>query len=227
MRLLEILFYLLKINSKTTVKELSDMFNVSTKTIQRDLDKLSALGIPIISYRGKSGGIEIDKHYIIAKYVLTDSDYKDLILSLYISENIVDNLKKSDLIDKFRLVDSHRCTEILDKLEERLIIDLDEDKVITDSSTCKVIDKCLDKKSFVRLEIEGNFIEIFPISYVLKKSGLHLYYYDEFEYNLISIDYICNAWECERYCDSPIIKYDDNKENIKYYCSENNKSSKI
>ena len=51
--------------------------------------------------------------------------------------------------------------------------------------------------------------------------------YDEFEYNLISIDYICNAWECERYCDSPIIKYNDNKENIKYYCSENNKSSKI
>ena len=119
MRLLEILFYLLKINSKTTVKELSEIFNVSTKTIQRDLDKLSALGIPIISYRGKSGGIEIDKHYIISKYILTDSDYIDLILSLYISENIVDNLKKSDLIDKFRLVDSQRCTEILDKLEKR------------------------------------------------------------------------------------------------------------
>ena len=50
MRLLEILFYLLKCNSKTTIKELANRFNVSQKTIQRDLDKLSVLGIPIISY---------------------------------------------------------------------------------------------------------------------------------------------------------------------------------
>ena len=61
MRLLEILFYLLKSNSKTTTKQLADIFNVSQKTIQRDLDKLSILGIPIISYRGVNGGIELDK----------------------------------------------------------------------------------------------------------------------------------------------------------------------
>ena len=34
MRLLEILFYLLKSNSKTTTKQLADIFNVSQKTIQ-------------------------------------------------------------------------------------------------------------------------------------------------------------------------------------------------
>ena len=85
MRLLEILFYLLRINCKTTIKELAKKFNVSEKTIRRDLDKLSVLGIPIISYRGKNGGIEIDKNYIIAKYVLTKADFEDLILSLYIS----------------------------------------------------------------------------------------------------------------------------------------------
>ena len=55
MRLLDILFYLLRINSKVTVKELAEIFNVSTKTIRRDLDKLSILGIPIIFYRGVNG----------------------------------------------------------------------------------------------------------------------------------------------------------------------------
>ena len=41
MRLLDILFYLLRSNSKVTVRQLSQEFNVSTKTIRRDLDKLS------------------------------------------------------------------------------------------------------------------------------------------------------------------------------------------
>ncbi|MBM6837311.1 HTH domain-containing protein, partial [Clostridium saudiense] len=139
MRLLEILFYLLKSNSKTTTKQLADIFNVSQKTIQRDLDKLSILGIPIISYRGVNGGIELDKNYIIAKYVLTERDYKDLILSLYISEHMIGNLKKSDLINKFKLVNHDRCTEILDELEKRLVVDLDDEKIIVNNNICKII----------------------------------------------------------------------------------------
>lgn len=217
MRLLEILFYLLKINSKTTIKTLADMFHVSEKTIQRDLDKLSLLGIPIISYRGVNGGIELDKNYIIAKYVLTESDYKDLILSLYVSENIIKDLKKSDLIDKFRLVDYDRCTKILDKLEERLTVDFGEEKMITDNDAYKVINRCLDKKSFVSIEVEDSVIEVFPISYVLKKEGLYIYCYDGYEYKLILIEIITKAWECERYYDGPIIKYNDNKENLTNY----------
>ena len=152
MRLLEILFYLLKSNSKTTTKQLADIFNVSQKTIQRDLDKLSILGIPIISYRGVNGGIELDKNYIIAKYVLTESDYKDLILSLYISEHMIGNLKKSDLINKFKLVNHDRCTEILDELEKRLVVDLDDEKIIVNSNICKIINNSLDYKSYVILE---------------------------------------------------------------------------
>ncbi|CEN82421.1 helix-turn-helix type 11 domain-containing protein [[Clostridium] sordellii] len=213
MRLLEILFYLLKINSKTTIKELAERFSVSEKTIQRDLDKLSLIGIPIISYRGFNGGIELDKNYIIAKYVLTENDYKDLILSLYISENIIEDLKKSDLINKFKLVDSNRCSEILEKLQDRLVIDLEEDKIRTDSYITKVINNCLDKKSFVRVEVKGNIKEIFPISYVLRREGLYLYFYDN-NYKLILLDTICNAWECERYYNGPIIKYNDNKDKL-------------
>ena len=45
MRLLEILFYLLRSSSKVTIKELATVYNVSPRTIQRDLDKLSVVGI--------------------------------------------------------------------------------------------------------------------------------------------------------------------------------------
>lgn len=213
MRLLEILFYLLKCNSKTTIKELANRFNVSQKTIQRDLDKLSVLGIPIISYRGVNGGIELDKNYIIAKYVLTENDYRDLILSLYISEQVIDDLKKSDLIDKFKLINYDKCTEILDKLEDRFIVDLDDRNRVINNEVCKIIDKALDKKTYVKLEIKEKNIEVFPISYVLKKEGLYLYCYDD-KYKLILIDNICNATDCERVFNGEIVKYNDNKDEI-------------
>lgn len=213
MRLLEILFYLLKCNSKTTIKELANRFNVSQKTIQRDLDKLSVLGIPIISYRGVNGGIELDKNYIIAKYVLTENDYRDLILSLYISEQVIDDLKNSDLIDKFKLINYDKCTEILDKLEDRFIVDLDDRNRVINNEVCKIIDKALDKKTYVKLEIKEKNIEVFPISYVLKKEGLYLYCYDD-KYKLILIDNICNATDCERVFNGEIVKYKDNKDEI-------------
>ncbi|SHH37383.1 HTH domain-containing protein [Clostridium collagenovorans DSM 3089] len=213
MRILEILFYLLKCNSKTTIGELARIFKVSEKTIGRDLDKLSVLGIPIISYRGVNGGIEIDKNYVIAKYVLTESDYKNLILSLYIAENIVGSLKKSDLIDKFKLINNDGCNEILSKLEKRFIIDFDEKKRIPENDICKVIDEALDNKSFIKLEFKEENIEVFPICYVLKREGLYLYCYNE-EYRLVLIDNIHRVSLNYTYYEKEVIPYEDNKENL-------------
>ncbi len=105
MRLLDILFYLLRSSSKVTVRQLFQAFNVSTRTIRRDLDKLSVAGIPIIFYRGANGGIEIDKNYTIAIHILRYSDYKSLIFALDIGEYSSNNIGESCLIDKFKSVD--------------------------------------------------------------------------------------------------------------------------
>lgn len=216
MRILEILFFLLKSNCKVTIKELATMFEVSPKTIQRDLDKLSILGIPIITYRGANGGIELDKNYIIAKYILTESDYKNLILSLYISENIIENLKRAELIEKFKLVDNKKCTEVLDELKNRFIIDLEKEEFKIKDNRYEVINKALDNKKFIILDINGLIVEVFPISYVLKNEGLYLYCYD-IEYKLILINSISNISEGKRDYIGSIIKYEENKESTKIY----------
>lgn len=103
MRLLDIVFYLLRSNSKVTINELSRIFNVSTRTIKRDLDKLSILGIPIIIHRGQNGGVEIDDNYVIRRQMLKYTDYESLIFALYIGERISKNIDDSFLIDKFRI----------------------------------------------------------------------------------------------------------------------------
>ena len=55
-RLFEIVYILLQ-KKKTTAKELADRFEVSTRTIYRDIETLSTANIPIYASKGKDGGI--------------------------------------------------------------------------------------------------------------------------------------------------------------------------
>lgn len=214
MRLLELVFYLLRCNSKVTIKELSNIFNVSTKTIQRDLDKLSVLGVPVIIYRGVNGGVEIDKNYIIAKHVLKYDDYKSLIFALYIGENISENISKSFLIDKFKTVDNERCSGILSDIKEKFVVDLFEEKFDTEEEICKIIEEYLGKNLYLVLEVEEREMEVHPISFVLRKEGLCLYCYND-EYFIIPIRKITKAKTCDKKCDIKLIKYKENKEKVK------------
>lgn len=55
-RLLGIIYYLLG-NGHATAPALAEKFEVSIRTIYRDVDRLSSVGIPIYCNPGKSGGI--------------------------------------------------------------------------------------------------------------------------------------------------------------------------
>lgn len=215
MRLLDLIFYLLKCSSKVTIKELAKTFNVSTKTIQRDLDKLSVLGIPIIIYRGKDGGVEIDKNYIIAKQILKQSDYHALITSLYIGEHLSESIHEASLIDKFRLMDPNKCSQIINHLQKHLIIDLPYPNFDLENDLCQTINQALSNQSLIELNINHETIEVLPISYVLKPEGLCLYCYTG-EYLLIQLAHIRKATILHKSCTDTIIHYNDNKEKIKF-----------
>lgn len=61
-RLLAITLYLMNKNI-VSGKLLSEKFEVSERTIQRDIEAINLAGIPIISHRGANGGYEILKSY--------------------------------------------------------------------------------------------------------------------------------------------------------------------
>jgi len=72
-RLLEITTILL--NKKTvTAAELAERFGVSTRTIYRDIDVLSASGVPVYSSQGARGGISILEDYTVNRAVLSGSE---------------------------------------------------------------------------------------------------------------------------------------------------------
>ena len=67
-RLLGILNVLVN-KDRVTVKELAERFEVSKRTIFRDLDTLNEAGIPIVSYSGVGGGVSVIEGY---KYNILD-----------------------------------------------------------------------------------------------------------------------------------------------------------
>ena len=68
-RLFKIVYYLLE-RGKSTAPELAERFEVSIRTIYRDLDAISAAGIPIYAIQGKGGGISLLQNYVLDKSIL-------------------------------------------------------------------------------------------------------------------------------------------------------------
>ncbi|MEW9079416.1 helix-turn-helix transcriptional regulator [Terrisporobacter glycolicus] len=80
-RLTEIILILL--NKKiVTAKELSDKFQVSTRTIYRDIETLSLSGVPVYMSKGKKGGIGLLEDFSINKTLLSDNDKESITLAL-------------------------------------------------------------------------------------------------------------------------------------------------
>lgn len=76
-RLYAITVYLLN-HGRTSASELAKHFEVSLRTIQRDMDSLCLAGIPVISVAGAAGGYEISEKYKLDKGFATMDDYSNI-----------------------------------------------------------------------------------------------------------------------------------------------------
>lgn len=74
--------YLLLAKKTITAKDLAERFEVSVRTIYRDVDTLSAAGIPIYASQGKGGGIALLDEYILDKSVLSEKEQNEILFAL-------------------------------------------------------------------------------------------------------------------------------------------------
>ena len=65
-----------------TAPYLSEIFEVSRRTINRDIEDLCKAGIPIVTRQGKDGGISIIDGYKIDKTMLTRDEMQDILAGL-------------------------------------------------------------------------------------------------------------------------------------------------
>lgn len=80
-RLIEMVYILLS-RKTVTAKELSEHFNVSQRTIYRDIDTLSSAGIPVYTSKGKGGGISLLENFVLQKSMLSEKEQLEIISSL-------------------------------------------------------------------------------------------------------------------------------------------------
>lgn len=80
-RLFEIV-YLLLYKKRVTASELAVRFEVSTRTIYRDIDTLSAAGIPIYTNKGKGGGIFLMDGFVLNRSLLSQEERHNILSAL-------------------------------------------------------------------------------------------------------------------------------------------------
>ncbi len=112
-RMIGILSILLQ-KDQVTAPELAELFEVSRRTINRDIEALSMAGIPIQTVQGSGGGIRIMEGYRIDRTVLTRSDMQAILAGLRSLDSVSGTNRYAQLMEKLSAggsdvlsVDSH------------------------------------------------------------------------------------------------------------------------
>ena len=117
-RLLGILTVLLQ-NDRITAPELAEKFEVSRRTIGRDIDTLCQAGIPIVTRQGIGGGISIAEGFRLDKSVLTADELSGVIAALKGLGSVSDRSNIERTLDKL-----HANVDAVVSMREPVIIDL-------------------------------------------------------------------------------------------------------
>lgn len=80
-RLFKIVYYLLD-RGFATAQELSERFEVSVRTIYRDIDALSGAGVPVYAESGRNGGIRLMKDFVLHEAVVSEEEKQEILSAL-------------------------------------------------------------------------------------------------------------------------------------------------
>ncbi len=80
-RLIGIIYIILS-KGTVTAEELAKQFEVSVRTIYRDIERLSMAGIPIYARKGKNGGISLTERFVLDKMVISQEEQRRILAAL-------------------------------------------------------------------------------------------------------------------------------------------------
>ena len=98
-RLIGILSILLQ-REQVTAPELAEQFEVSRRTIQRDIEALGRAGIPIATVQGAGGGISIMEGYRVDRTVLTAPEMQAILAGLRSLDSVSGTRRYAQLMEK-------------------------------------------------------------------------------------------------------------------------------
>ena len=142
-RLIGILSVLLQRN-KVTSAELAEIFEVSRRTILRDIETINLSGIPIIAEQGQGGGISIMDGYKIDRTLLSSEDMHAILSGLKSLDSISGTNRYRQLMEKLSADD---CTTV--NVDNHIIIDLSSWDKSAIADKIELIKQAMEKRKTI------------------------------------------------------------------------------
>lgn len=101
-RLFKIVYHLLD-KGRATAPELAEKFEVSVRTIYRDIDALSSAGVPIYAEAGRNGGIHLMNDFVLDKAVLSEEEKQEILTALQ-SISFTNNIENNQTLQKLSAI---------------------------------------------------------------------------------------------------------------------------
>ncbi|WP_239613733.1 helix-turn-helix transcriptional regulator [Cohnella mopanensis] len=162
-------------------KELADHFEVSIRTIYRDIEVINQAGIPVVSYPGAGGGIGLTEGYRLDRHVLTNNELVAIVTALQSVSTTYDTPNHKLLLEKMHSIVPAAETEQFQFQTQQFIVDLSpwgrkghlEEKL----AKLRVAVEETREVSFVYCSAQGEETErrVEPYTLVLKKQTWYLY----------------------------------------------------
>jgi predicted DNA-binding transcriptional regulator YafY len=167
-RLLGLVIYLLNrdiVNANT----LAEKFDVSTRTIQRDIDTLNLVGIPIISIQGINGGYSIIDSFRLEKQITNSEDYQFIISVLKCMTSAYNNKKNDTTLEKLLSV-SKQGKSIIPKLKLDFSVSREGSNI---DEYLKIIESAMYKEQVIEFEYTSShgdktLLSVEPIAVIYK-----------------------------------------------------------
>lgn len=177
---------------RTTIQELAERFEVSKRTIFRDLDTLNESGAPIVAYSGIGGGVSIVEGYKLKNNILSRNDIKNVFTALNGLMSIDESPDLKNLIAK--LIPEETSTIFS---ESDYVIDLSswfQDSITQEKVS--ILHKAIKNKNCIYIEYISKSSRstriIQPHKLVFKQSYWYLYAFceDKQEFRLFKVNRI-------------------------------------
>ncbi len=198
-RLLGIITVLLQ-REKVTAPELAAKFEVSRRTIHRDVEDICKAGIPIITYQGGDGGISIAEGYKIDKTVISVDELQNIITGLKSLESVSVSSEINRLILKLS-----PNNQAVVSLKDKVVIDLASHNKNSLSDKISLFKSAISQNRLVSFDyysekgISKRLIEPYLITFRWSSWYIYGFCTSRNEFRLFKLNRLWNQFLTEKY----------------------------